>query len=101
MTSSKYGRIIAIATAICVAAIGLMLIICCAHSYFTGGDQPFTRERVGNRLGQEELVPIREITSGVVLSQIRYREHNYHLLSKSGGFGTKDLLAQLQKIICK
>ena len=50
MTSSKYGRIIAFATAICVAAIGLMLIICCAHAYFTGGDQPFTRERVGGYL---------------------------------------------------
>ncbi len=64
----------------------------------TGGD---TLRAAMNRLGQEELVPIREITSGVVLSQIRYREHSYHLLSKSGGFGTKDLLAQLQEIICK
>ena len=54
-----------------------------------------------NRLGQEELIPIREITPGVVLSQIRYREHTYNLLSKSGGFGSKDLLAQLQEIICK
>lgn len=64
----------------------------------TGGD---TLLAAMNQLGQEELVPIREITSGVVLSQIRYREHAYHLLSKSGGFGTKNLLAQLQEIICK
>ena len=50
MTDSKYGRIIAIATSLCVVAIGLMLIICCAHMYFTGGDQPFSRERVGDYL---------------------------------------------------
>lgn len=64
----------------------------------TGGD---TLLAAMNRLGQEELIPIREITPGVVLSQIRYREHTYNLLSKSGGFGSKDLLAQLQEIICK
>lgn len=64
----------------------------------TGGD---TLLAGMSQLGQEELIPIREITPGVVLSQIRYREHNYNLLSKSGGFGTPDLLAQLQEIICK
>ena len=64
----------------------------------TGGD---TLLAAMNQLGQEELIPIREITPGVVLSQIRYREHTYSLLSKSGGFGQKDLLAQLQEIICK
>lgn len=64
----------------------------------TGGD---TLLAAMNQLGQEELIPIREISPGVVLSQIRYREHTYSLLSKSGGFGQKDLLAQLQKIICK
>lgn len=63
----------------------------------TGGD---TLLAAMNQLGQEELIPIREITPGVVLSQIRYREHTYNLLSKSGGFGTRDLLAQLQEIIC-
>ena len=64
----------------------------------TGGD---TLLAAMNQLGQEELIPIREITPGVVLSQIRYQNHTYSLLSKSGGFGTKDLLAQLQEIICK
>lgn len=64
----------------------------------TGGD---TLLAAMNQLGQEELIPIREITPGVVLSQIRYREHTYNLLSKSGGFGSRDLLAQLQEIICK
>ena len=64
----------------------------------TGGD---TLLAAMKQLGQEELIPIREITPGVVLSQIHYREHTYDLLSKSGGFGTPDLLAQLQEIICK
>ena len=64
----------------------------------TGGD---TLLAVMNQLGQEELIPIREITPGVVLSRIRYREKTYDLLSKSGGFGAPDLLAQLQEIICK
>ena len=64
----------------------------------TGGD---TLLAGMNQLGQEELIPIREITSGVVLSQIHYCGNTYSLLSKSGGFGTKDLLAQLQEIICK
>lgn len=64
----------------------------------TGGD---TLLAAMNRLGQEELTPIREITPGVVLSQICYREKTYHLLSKSGGFGTKHLLSQLQELICK
>jgi uncharacterized protein YgbK (DUF1537 family) len=63
----------------------------------TGGD---TLLAAMTQLGQEELIPIREITPGVVLSQIRYREHTYNLLSKSGGFGNRDLLAQLQEIIC-
>lgn len=64
----------------------------------TGGD---TLLAAMGQLGQEELVPLREITPGVVLSQIRYQEHTYCLLSKSGGFGTRNLLTQLQEIICK
>jgi len=64
----------------------------------TGGD---TLMAVMNRLGQEELIPIREIRPGVVLSRIRYGEKEYSLLSKSGGFGTPDLLEQLAQIICE
>ncbi len=64
----------------------------------TGGD---TLLAGMNCLGQEELTPIREISQGVVLSRIRYNAKQYSLLSKSGGFGNRDLLAQLQDIICK
>lgn len=50
MTNNKYGKIFAIATAVCVIALGLAFMICCAHLYFTGGDNPFSRESVGEYL---------------------------------------------------
>ena len=50
MTNTKYGKILAIATAICVILLGIAFIACCTHLYFTGGDNPFTRESVGNYL---------------------------------------------------
>ena len=50
MTNTKYGKILAIATAICVILLGIAFIACCTHLYFTGGDNPFTRESVGRYL---------------------------------------------------
>lgn len=50
MANSKYGRIIAIATTACVILLGILFMVCCAHLYFTGGDQPYSRERVGDYL---------------------------------------------------
>jgi hypothetical protein len=50
MTNTKYGKILAIATAICIILLGLAFIICCTHLYFTGGDNPFSRESVGRYL---------------------------------------------------
>ena len=50
MTSSKYGKIIAIATMVCIIALGLAFIICSLHLFFTGGDQPYSRESVGGYL---------------------------------------------------
>ena len=50
MTKTKYGKILAIATAVCVILLGIAFIACCTHLYFTGGDNPFTRESVGNYL---------------------------------------------------
>lgn len=50
MTKSKYGRIIAIATTACAILLGIMFIICTAHLFFTGGDNPYSRERVGKYL---------------------------------------------------
>ena len=50
MTNSKYGKIFAISTAICVICLGLVFIICATHLYFTGGENPFSRESVGRYL---------------------------------------------------
>lgn len=43
-----------------------------------------------------ELVPVCEPESGVVLSKIHVNGHNCQILSKSGGFGSEDLLISLQ-----
>ena len=50
MTNSKYGRILAIATSVCAVLLGILFIVCCAHLYFTGGESPYSRERVGDYL---------------------------------------------------
>ena len=50
MTKSNLGRIIALTTTVCIILLGLMFIACCAHLYFTGGDQPYSRERAGKYL---------------------------------------------------
>ena len=50
MTNSKYGRILAIATSVCAVLLGVLFIVCCAHLYFTGGENPYSRDRVGDYL---------------------------------------------------
>ena len=50
MTNSKFEKIISLATSVCVAVLGVMFIACCAHLYFTGGDEPYSRKRVGEYL---------------------------------------------------
>jgi len=64
----------------------------------TGGDTLMAFMRL---IGQHELVPILEITSGVVLSQFHYKNKLYNLLSKSGGFGGKNLLAEIEEVVLK
>lgn len=62
----------------------------------TGGD---TLMAFMKRIGQDTLIPIRELAPGVVLSQIRYRGKTFNLMSKSGGFGAETLLTDLEHII--
>jgi cytochrome c biogenesis protein CcdA len=50
MANSKYGRIISIATSVCTVLLGIAFIISTAHLYFTGGDNPYSTERVGDYL---------------------------------------------------
>ncbi len=64
----------------------------------TGGD---TLMAFMKQIGQSELIPVCELTSGVVLSRIQYSGKSYNLLSKSGGFGARTLLADLEKILIR
>lgn len=62
----------------------------------TGGDTLMAFMR---QIRQDEMIPICELFPGVVLSQIRYREKTYNLISKSGGFGAETLLTDLEQMI--
>ena len=46
-------------------------------------------------VGVHELVPICEEELGVVLTSFDYRGKTYYIMTKSGGFGEADLLAEL------
>lgn len=50
MKNETFGRILSILTTALVAMTGIMLIACCAHLYYTGGDQPYSRERAADYL---------------------------------------------------
>ena len=50
MTNSKYGKLIYIVTSVFLILLGIAFIASCAHLFFTGGDTPYSRERVGDYL---------------------------------------------------
>lgn len=58
----------------------------------TGGDTllGFMKE-----IGQWELHPLREIRPGCVLTSLSYGGREYHIITKSGGFGEENLLLEL------
>lgn len=64
----------------------------------TGGD---TLLAFMEHIELDTLVPTCEITPGVVLSKLEYGNRTFNLLSKSGGFGTRDLFVTLSKLIKK
>lgn len=70
MTNSKYGRIISIATMVCTILLGIAFIVSTAHLYFTGGSEPYSRERVGEYLGW--LIIPSVITILLVIAGILY-----------------------------
>ncbi len=70
MTKTNLSKIIAITTTICIILLGLLFIIFCAHLYFTGGDQPYSRESVGKYL--IVLAIPSAITAAVVVSGFVY-----------------------------
>ena len=58
----------------------------------TGGD---TLLAFVEHLGVNQFTPVRELTAGVVLSRVNYHGENIPIISKSGGFGRKDLIPGL------
>ncbi len=57
-----------------------------------GGD---TLLALMNAAGIHELVPLREVERGVVLTSFTYKGRTFYIMTKSGGFGEKDLLVKL------
>lgn len=57
-----------------------------------GGD---TLLALMNAAGIHELVPLCETERGVVLTSFTYNGKKYYIMTKSGGFGEKDLLVRL------
>ena len=73
MTKEKYGKIISYATAVLIALCGIALIICAAHLFFTGGQTPYSRERVGKYLSYltvPAIITVLLIIAGKVLDVI-------------------------------
>ena len=50
MTNSKYGKLIYAISSVLIVLTGIAFIISCLHIFFTGGDTPYSRERVGEYL---------------------------------------------------
>ena len=48
-------------------------------------------------LENTELTPVCEISQGVVLSTLKWNEKKLQVVSKSGGFGNKDVLIEAAK----
>ena len=70
MTNSQYNRIFAIITTVLVILLGICFIVCCAHLYFTGGENPYSRISVGKYLGivsAPSAVTIMVIIGGFVM----------------------------------
>ena len=68
MARSIVEKVIAIATTVFVILLGIAFIVCTAHLYFTGGEDPYSRERVGGYL--LTLLPLSIITIGHVIAGI-------------------------------
>lgn len=63
---------------------------------FTGGDTLFQSMQV---LKINEVTPLCEISQGVVLSEMMWKDKPIQVITKSGGFGPKELFDDLNKQI--
>lgn len=62
--------------------------------FMTGGD---TLMGLMKNLDNPELIPICEVSQGVVLSILKWNGKNLQVVSKSGGFGNKDVFVEAAK----
>ena len=79
------------------AALGILLKrmldsgVCCTL-LLTGGD---TLLGFMKQIGAGQLTPVKEEAPGVVLSKLEYNGYVYPVITKSGGFGNRELLSEL------
>lgn len=62
----------------------------------TGGDTLMALMQV---LGIYELIPLYELSPGVVATKFLYQGRTYNMISKSGGIGEEDLLLKIAEMI--
>lgn len=110
MANIKYAKIIAIATTVCVILLGVAFIVCTLHLYFTGGDQPYSRERVGEYLlvlAIPSALTVSLTAAGLVLRIIHGRElpekaarsHSEQLESFASWFELSDIEGETKEFI--
>ncbi len=63
-----------------------------------GGD---TIRGIMNKMGMHEIEPVCELAPGTVLSVFRYKNESKNIISKSGGFGSPELLEKISEIVNK
>lgn len=67
------------------------------HTFLiTGGD---TLLGFMNEMNINELLPLREVFPGCVLTELLYEGERCHVITKSGGFGAKTLIEDIIKIL--
>ena len=64
----------------------------------TGGD---TLLQCMEQMGVREVEPVRELTTGVVLSRVSYQGCTHCVLTKSGGFGKETLVTDLARQLAR
>ncbi len=86
MKNETFGRVLSILTAALVAMTGIMLIACCAHLYYTGGDQPYSRQRAADYLALvliPGLMTLVAVVLGIVYNIINERHTDTKVKSSS------------------
>ena len=95
MEKTKIGRILAIATSVCAVLLGILFIISCAHLYFTGGDTPYSWERVGEYL--TPLIIPSVITLLLVVGGVIYNVISGEIDAKNTSRTNSELLESFSK----